>query len=199
MKKKEMTAGDILDSFKNDPEYVKMKEQKEKEWLKSIADLEAESSVFVQECSRFGYNLKTPGCLVKEKNLDPDLVALVIKYLYETHYSKGFRLGLAHSLTVPEAAYYFSDILDLFKKEKDIHVRYYLGVALSDAAKKQDDMDIIEHLIFDKEVGVERNALLGAIKRMKGEQRERTLTFAREDPELKINLHIFGLHRSVKK
>jgi hypothetical protein len=191
--KKGITVGEYLDLMEKDPEYVKRKEKQEQEHLKAIAALQAESSAFVQECSRFGYDIKSPGGLAKEKNLDPDLIPIMIKYLSEPQYSKGFRLGLASSLLVPEAAPHFNDILDLFKKEQDEHVRCPLGEALSAAAKKQDNLDVIESLIYDKEIGPDRSLLLDAVKRMKGEQRERALAFAREDPELKINLRLFGL------
>jgi hypothetical protein len=149
---KGMTAGEYLNLMKNDPEYVKMKEENEQERLKAITALQSESTAFVQECSRFGYDIKSPGGLAKEKKLDPDLIPIMIKYLSEPHYSKGFRMGLASSLTVPEAAPHFNDISGLFQKEKDEQVYYYLEMALSAAAKKQDDLDVIERLICDIEI-----------------------------------------------
>jgi hypothetical protein len=195
MIRKKMTAGEFIKSLESDPEYIKMKEKQEQERRKWLTAFEVECSVFAHECSRFGYQIKTTGGLVGKKNLNPELVSIMIKYLYDTSYSKEFREGIASSLVVPEAAPHFGDLLDLFQREKDegSHIRWTIALALSAAAKKQDDLNIIEQLIFDKKVGVDRNALLGAIKRMKGEQRERTITFAREDPVLKTNLQVFGL------
>jgi len=189
------TVGEIAKELAQDPEYLKMREKQEQELSKRRALIEAECSLFVADCSRFGYNIKTTWDLMEEKNLDPELVSLMIKYLCDPNYSDIFREGIAHSLLVPEAAPYFKDFLDLFKREKKegSPIRWSIACALSDAAKKQDELNIIESLIFDKKVGVDRSALLGAIKRMKGEQRERTLAFAREDPQLKINLHVYRL------
>jgi len=177
-----------------DPEeYPKIREELEQERLKKRALIEAECSSFVKDCSRFGYNIKTTWTLMGEKNLDPELVSIMIKYLYDTNYSNYFREGILRCLMVPEAAPYFKDFLDLFTKEEGSPIRYVIGYVLANAAKTQDELNIIESLIFDKKVGKDRWPLSGAIKRMKGEQRERTLTFAREDPEIKDNLHFFRL------
>ena len=195
MKKKLVKAGEFIESLKKNPEYNKMKEKQNQEMLKKEALLEAECLTFVNDCSRFGYIIKTTWDLMGKKHLEPELVSIMIKYLRESKYSEKFREGIARSLTVPESEPYFNDIFELFTREKNegSPIRWSIALALSYTAKKENELNIIESLIFDKKVGVDRSALLGAIKRMKGDQRERTLVFTREDPQLKINLHIYRL------
>jgi hypothetical protein len=196
-KKKIRTVEEFTTSLEQDPEYIKMRERKKQDLLERQALLEAECLPFVTECSRFGYNIKTTWDLMKEENLNPELVSIMVKFLYESNYSEKFREGIAHSLIVPESVPYFKDFLNLFLKEKKegSPIRYSIATILSEAARKQDELDIIEDLIFDKKIGVDRSAFLGAIKRMKGDQRKRTLAFAKEDPQLKINLRVYGLGR----
>ena len=194
-KNKMRTVKEFTEMLEQDPEYIKMREKKKQEMLKRRTLLEAECLLFVTECSRFGYHIKTTWDLIGEKNLNPELVSIMVKFLSESNYSDKFREGIARSLSVPESAPYFKDFFNLFLKEKKegSPIRWSIACALSNAARKQDELDVIENLIFDEKVGVDRSAFLGAIKRMKGEQRERTLAFAREDPQLKINLHLYRL------
>jgi hypothetical protein len=195
MRKQKMTAGEFGELLEKDPEYVKMRERKEQERFKKEAAFEVECSVFAHECSHFGYYIKTTWDLIG-KSIKPEFVPFLIKYLYEPDYSKDFREGIARSLDIPESIPFFNDILDLFSREMEngSPVQWSLACALAAATKKQSDVDIIEQMIYDNKLGVARNALLRVIKkRMKGEQRERTLLFAKEDPELKINLRSYGL------
>ena len=174
-----------------DPEYIKIKEGQEQEHLERIIALEDESSAFVQECARFGYNIKTAGSLVSLKNINPELIPVMIKYLNESGYSDAFRESVAFSLDVPESVPYFKDILDLFSREKDKESSacWAIACALAGAAKKQEDVDTIEQMIYDKNLGAVRSAFLHIVKKqMKGEQQERVLSFAKEDAELKNNL-----------
>jgi len=181
---------ELIKELAQNPE---MREKREKELLEKQALHRTECSSFAKDCSRFGYNIKTTWTLMGEKNLDPELVSIMIKYLYDTNYSNYFREGILRCLMVPEAAPYFKDFLDLFTKEESSPIRYVIRHVLANAAKTQDELNIIESLIFDKKVGKDRWSLSVAIKHMKGEQRERTLTFAREDPEIQVNLHFFRL------
>jgi hypothetical protein len=194
-KKKMRTVKEFTEMLEQDPEYIKMREKKKQEMLKRRALLEAECLPFVTECSRFGYHIKTTWDLMREKNINPELVPIMIKFLSEPNYTEKFREGIARSLTVPESTPYFKEFFNLFMKEKKegSPIRWSIACVLSHSARKQDELDVIENLIFDEKVGVDRSAFLGAIKRMKGEQHERTLAFARNDPQLKINLHIYRL------
>jgi len=194
--KKKMTILEWTEILINDPEFIKGSEREEQKRLKIIADLEVESSAIARDSSRFGYQIKVTWDLMRVKNLDPAMVSIMVKYLYEPNHSDKFREGIIRSLDVPESAPHFKEILDLFTKEQNPHLRWTIALALSAAAKEQEDFDIIERLIFDKKIGDVRSGFLGAIKRMKGQQRERTLAFAREDPELKINLHTYRLGTS---
>ena len=196
MAKKKKTVEEHFRELEQDPEYIKMKEKQEQEHFERIKAFEDESSAYVQECARFGYNIKTAGGLFGLKNINPDLIPIMIKYLNEPGYSNAFRESVAFSLDVPEAIPYFKDILDLFSREKDKKpsARWAIACALVGATKKQEDIDTIEQMIYDTKLGTVRSAFLYVVKKqMKGVQRERVLAFAREDAELKINLGVLRL------
>ena len=169
-----------------------MREREEQELQKRNEAFLIESIPYVQDCSRFGYNIKTAWGLANEKSINPELIPIMLNYLSDKNYSDIFRECIARSLDVPEAAPYFNDVLNMFNNENnDSKVKWVIGHALSLLAKKQDEVDIIEKMIYDKKLGINRSPFLHTVKKqMKGEQLERVLAFAREDPELKINLKV---------
>jgi len=187
-----MTVSEYLKSKEHDLEYIKMREREEQELQKRNEAFVIESIPYVQDCSRFDYNIKTAWGLANAKSINPELIPIMIKYLSDLSYSDRFRECIARSLDVPEAMPYFKDVLNIFNKENnDSKVKWVIGHALSLLAKKQDEVDIIEKMIYDKKLGINRSPFLHTVKKqMKGEQLERVLVFAREDPELKINLKV---------
>jgi len=80
-KKKMSTVKEFTEMLEQDPEYIKMREEKKQKLLERQALLEAECLPFVTECSRFGYHIKTTWDLMGEKNINPELVSIMVKFL----------------------------------------------------------------------------------------------------------------------
>jgi hypothetical protein len=195
MKKKGVTAAELMASLKNDPAFLAARAKEEQERQGELALLEAEYADFARDCFLVGYSLKTAWDLVQTDKPYPELIPILVKHLREENHSAKFREGIARALASPESSKYFAEIFSLFvaAKEQPPTVRWAIACALSVAAQDQQDLDTLEGLLLDKKIGQDRNALLQAVKRMPKEQRERVLSFAREDAELKINLGVYKL------
>jgi hypothetical protein len=195
----------------------RMEKKEDTERLKGEAAILVESIPFAVECINFGhrfsyqidsecfridYSIQRPSDLtrdyerpiiIEDESLHPDLIPIMIKHLSDKNHSFAFRHELAVALVVPEASPYFYDILRLYNKEENEQIQFQLAEALAEAAQTQDALDVIERLIHDKAFFF-RSSFLATVKRMeKGEQRERILEYARKEPELKQNFHIFRL------
>ncbi|MBD5447817.1 MAG: hypothetical protein HDR32_08810 [Treponema sp.] len=114
-----------------------------------------------------------------------------MKYLEEKKHSPKFREGVARALAVPKASPYFDRILAQYNDAKEEHevVRWSIACAICASARTQEQLNIVEQMIYDEKIGNDRNALTGAMRRMKGEQKERCLAYVKADEKLRINLH----------
>jgi hypothetical protein len=181
--------------LKNDTNYQLEFEKREQERKREWAMLEAEYSEFAKDCFDTGYCLKTAWDLIEIADPYPALIPVLIKHLHKENHSAKFREGIARALAVYDSASYFNEIFSIYSETRNEPetVRWAIASALSVAAREKQDFDIIEKLIFDKNIGNDRSALLYAVKHMSGEQRKRVLAFAKSEPELKINLRVHNL------
>jgi hypothetical protein len=196
MKKKGITAAELMTRLQNDPTYQVEREREEQEREKSLAQLEAEFSEFAQECFRAGYSLKTAWDLVQTDKPYPELVPILVKYLGEEGHSVKYREGVARALATSDSAGFFCDILLQFNTAGDQSkgVRWAIACALAQAAQDEDSLDTVERLLADKSFGRDRAPLVQAIKRMPKEQRTRVISSAVKDSDLKedLKLHKIG-------
>lgn len=187
-----MTAAELIKKLENDKEYQARIRQRNLE-IKEKWDLVAkESESFSKECKQAGYSLETAWDLIMVEEPYPELIPILIKYLEEKNHSPKFREGIARALAVSDSYPYFDRLLKLYYESKEEYetVPWAIACALSAAAVTQEQLDVIEKMIYDKEIGEDRFALLSSIKSMKGNQKQRVLAYAHSDEALKKNLRI---------
>lgn len=121
----------------------------------------------------------------------PKLIPILIKYLEQKSHSSQFKEGVARALAVRDSSDYFDKIIALYNdaKEDAETVRWAIACAICESARTQEQLTIVEQMIYDEKIGNDRNALLDAIKRMKGEQKKRCLAYVNANEALRINLH----------
>ena len=187
---KKLTATELMKKLENDKDYQEKKKQKDFALKQKHELLVKEYKSFSKECKKLGYSLETAWDLVMVKQPYPDLIPILMKYLEEKNHSSKFREGIARALAVYDSSPYFDRLFELYKESKNEckNVSWAIACTLSASALTQEQFDIIEKMIYNKEIGNDRNALLNAIKRMKGEQKKRCLAYARQDEALRINL-----------
>lgn len=149
------------------------------------------SKSFSNDCRRLGYDLETTWDAIPVAKKAPELIPILMKYLEEKKHSPKFREGVARALAVPKASPYFDRILAQYNDAKEEHevVRWSIACAICASARTQEQLNIVEQMIYDEKIGNDRNALTGAMRRMKGEQKERCLAYVKADEKLRINLH----------
>lgn len=190
-----MTTEELLNKLKNDKQYQARLKTREEDLQKRHEILVKESKSFSKDCYLLGYELETPWDLINISEPYPKLIPTLIKYLEQENYSSQFREGVARSLAVKDSTEYFDNILHQYNKTPvtSENVKWAIACALSESARTQNHYDIIEKLICDVENGVSRNALLDTVKRMRKEQKETILQYARTDVQLLPNLKMLGV------
>ena len=186
-----MTAEELMKKLSDDKTYQERNHLKDLEIKRNHDLLAKEYEQFSNDCKKFGYSLETAWDLIMVEESYSDLIPVLINYLAEKNHSPKFREGIARALAVYDSSPYFNKILELYYESKDEHesVHWAIACALSAAAITQDQLDVIEKLILNKDIGNDRNALLDSIPKMKGEQRIRVVDYAKSDLQLKINLN----------
>lgn len=190
-----MTAAELIKKLENDKDYQERICQKDLELKQKHDLLVKESESFANECKQAGYALETAWDLIMVEEPYPELVPVLIKYLEEKNHSTKFREGIARALAVFDSSPYFDRLLKVYYESKGEYetVPWAIACALSAAAVTQLQLDVIEKMIYDKEIGDDRSALLDSIRNMKGKQKQRVLAYARSDEALKKNLRIYKL------
>ncbi|MCH5294227.1 MAG: hypothetical protein J1E07_10880 [Treponema sp.] len=186
-----ITAKELMEKLAKDKDYQERARKKKAKILEAAAKLDKEYKPFSRECKRAGHSVETAWDLLPVKKPYPELMPILMKYLEEKNHSPRFRDGVARAMAVPEASPYFDRILAQYYDAKDEHetVRWAIALAICESARTQEQLDVVEQMIYDEKVGNDRNALLGAIKRMKGEQKKRCLAYVNDTEALRINLH----------
>lgn len=191
-----MTASELIKQLEKDKNYQDKLNEKTVEIQKKHDILVKESKCFSKDCSKFGYSLETAWDLIMIKDSYPDLIPLLMKYIEEKNHSAEFREGIARALAVKDSSPFFNRLLKLYyeaEKEPET-VRWAFVCALSAAAITQEQLDVIENMIYDEKLGEDRIGLLDAIKKMKLVQKKRVIEYVSKDDKLSENLKILRIN-----
>lgn len=186
-----ITAKELIEKLAKDEKYQEMMRKKEEKLLEADRKLVREYEPFSRDCTQAGYSFETAWEVIPVAKQTPELIPILLKYLEEKNHSPRFREGVARALAVPKASPYFDRILAQYNdaKEERETVRWAIALAVCESARTQEQLNIVEQMIYDEKIGNDRNALTGAMKRMKGEQKKRCLAYVKADAVLWKNLH----------
>jgi hypothetical protein len=140
MKRKPITAGELMSRLANDPDYISRMAVKEQQRAESRAAYASEESKLVEEVRSLGYNISSvwdfvnnkPHPVLARRFVGPYTRAypVLVKHLSLPHHPK-IREGIVRALTEKTAAPFASEaLLKEFYSEKDIEVRWAIANAL---------------------------------------------------------------------
>jgi hypothetical protein len=105
-KKKPVTAAELMERLKGDPEWVRQDEEREVRHSAKAAqlraELEPEEGPLIADLASVGYNVDSVWDLVNAKASYPAAIPVLLKHLPVARHPK-LRQGIARALTVPEA------------------------------------------------------------------------------------------------
>lgn len=143
MKRKRITAAELMAELNADPEFVAKRQQREEELLEREAGYRRAEAPLVDELRTAGFEVDSAWDLVNTPGSYPKAVPILLAHL-ERPYPAAVREGIARALAVPDArAAGWSVLMRLFAEEREKRVKDGLAVALAAAADDQVIGDII--------------------------------------------------------
>lgn len=183
MKKKRITAAELMARLNADPEFVAREAQREEERRKREAEYELAEAPLVEELRAAGFQVQSAWDLVNTPGSYPRALPILLAHLPRP-YPAPVREGIARALAVRETKALAWDVLTgLFVKEPEKCVRDGLAVAISAAADDEVLEDVIA-LAREPRHGASRVLLLWALERSKAPQARAALMELGSDPEL---------------
>lgn len=161
MKEKNISAAEFLAQLENDPEYQKMKREKEKVWAEQRRILDEDQKELVSECQAVGYPIKSVWDFVNSEDSYLAALPILVEHLGKDHH-KRVRQGIVRALLTPEASGVVSaePIIKQFCDEVDSEseLKWLLGSAIANTATLADAMTICD-LMEDENHGKGREDL----------------------------------------
>lgn len=185
MKGKGVTAAELIARLNADRHYVSKRKEQEKALLEEQAAFEAAEAPVVAELRAIGVGVNSAWDIVNRKESFPQAMPVLRKHL-ELDYPPKVREGIARAMSDSAARQYWRDLVQLFKREADKHVKDAIAVALCGAAGPEHYDELIS-LILDPASGSSRILLTWALeRRIPAELAEPILVELAKDPVTKL-------------
>src|SRR6266567_7744674 len=135
MRKRDPTAAEFLSTLEARSEFVRRREQQEKDRRAREEESKLEQARLLSELERGGVKVSTVWDLVNERESYKDVVPILVKHL-SLPYSRGVKEGIARSLTVRYAGQdAFRCLVEEFRKQNDdseTGLKWVLGNAIAE-------------------------------------------------------------------
>jgi hypothetical protein len=187
MKKKSVTARELMQRLNIDPTFVARREREEQEREKQAAQWRQAEAPLVEELRAAGYQVTSAWDLVNTASPYPRALPILLKHL-ALGYPASVREGIARALAVRDARFAFPVLLHLYTSEQEQRVKDGLAVALAQTSDDNVIGDMIG-LARDPRHGSSRVLLLSALQRSRDPLADATLRELGSDPELKTEVH----------
>jgi len=174
------TAEEIVEELKSNPEYQKMRAEKERKLQERLRASHEEQKELTADLSRVGVNVRSAWDLVNTDEPYPAAIPILVDHLRRP-YSEKTKEGIARALAVPEAKDFWDILLEEFKNNPDMTTRgskWGVGCALSVVALQTCRYQEALQLLRNKRYGKSRGIMLD------------TLAFSK-DPEIRAMLKEF--------
>ncbi|MHB1844958.1 MAG: HEAT repeat domain-containing protein [Deltaproteobacteria bacterium] len=162
MKKKNITAAELMARLNADPRFVAERQKREEELEKRAAEWTRAEQPLVEELRQAGFKVSSAWDLVNTSTPYPKALPILLDHLQKP-YPGPVRDGIARALAVPEARFGWEVIVRCFRNETEERVKDGLACAIAETA---DDGVIDEVIAFVRNPHeVSRVLLLRALER----------------------------------
>ena len=182
MKKKRITAAELMAQLNADPDFVARRARREEELQKRVAEYRVAEAPLVADLRAAGYQVQSAWDLVNTPGSYPTAVPILLAHLPRP-YPPAVREGIARALAVREASCGWEVLTRLYRDEQEGRAKDGLAVAIAAAANDELIGDVIV-LARDRSQGPSRVLLLGALKRSKDPRARAALIDLAADPDL---------------
>lgn len=149
-KQKPMAAADFMAQLEKDPEYQRKTREKEKQWKKQRAILDADQKELVSELNAAGIQVTSVWDLVNAPNFYQAAIPILVEHLEKEHHPRTAE-GIVRALITPESKGNAGILIRMFesrmfKSEADpeFQMKWLLGAAIAESAVESDADKIIE-------------------------------------------------------
>ncbi|EDL59892.1 hypothetical protein [Gimesia maris] len=146
MKKKPMSAKELMDELEKDPEYQLRMQKKEKESAIREQELAEDERELIQECHAVGITINSVWDFVNTSVSYASAIPILARHLEKNHHPWTIQ-GIVRALTTPESrGVAFSALVKIFRdtSDADSELKWLLGDAIAQAAMPTDIEEIIE-------------------------------------------------------
>ena len=188
MKKKRVTAAELLAKLNANPQFVAERAREKEERERLAAEWALAEAPLIEELRAVGVHVGSVWDLVNTRDSYPKAVPILLASLHRA-YPAPVREGIARALAVPEAKLHWEMLKRLYRDEPGGRVKDGLAVAV--AATADDDVigDVIT-LLRDTHLGPSRLLLLSALERSADPRARSTLMELGTDPELSREIQV---------
>ncbi|HEU4731369.1 MAG TPA: hypothetical protein VFT22_25925 [Kofleriaceae bacterium] len=189
MKKRWMTAKELMDKLNADPEFVASRAKKEAELQERVAEYRRAEAPLVKELRAARFQVESAWDLVNTPGSYPSAIPILLAHLPRP-YPAAVREGIARALAVPETKAMGWDLLvQLYREEPEKRVKDGIAVALAEAADDEVIGEVIS-LVRDARHGACRGLLLSALERSADPRARATLMELGTDPDLTKEIQV---------
>ena len=168
IRKKEITAAELMAQLRQDPEFCAREKLQEEELKRREQLSRIEQAQLLSELREVGVVVDSVWDLVNTRAEYPAAIPVLVRHLSNS-YTRGVKEGIARALTVeyagPEALRKF---IDEFLKQDDnsgISLKWVLGNAIATVATSSDEEAMIS-LATDRAHGVAREPIIAQLRRV---------------------------------
>jgi hypothetical protein len=183
MKRKNVTAAELMARLNSDPEWVARKKEQDEAFQRKHDEYARAEAPLVEELRAAEVPVNSAWDLVNTPNAYSQSLPILINHL-QRPYPDAVRDGIARALAVPDAKFAWPLLVKLYREEREKRTKSGLAVALSNIA----DDAVIDELITlarDPQHGVSRVALLDGLRRTRLPRARRALVEFGTDPLLR--------------
>lgn len=185
MRKKKVTASELMDQLNADPEHVARRNEQETAVRRKEAEYARAEMHLVRELRDAGAQVSWVWDLVNTKTPYPQLIPILVSHL-DRAYPEKVREGIARALAVPEARVVWNDLVRHYIAETDTGthgMKWALHLAIAAAA----DVTVLDPLIrlaCDRRHGRNRALFIDALARIDDPRAKAALKELESDPDL---------------
>jgi hypothetical protein len=185
MKRKPMTASELMAQLNADPEYVARKKRLDEAHQRTADELARAEEPLVEALRAAGAPISTIWDLVNFKGRYPKLMPILMEHL-DRAYPLRIREGIARALATRDARPYWDQLVSRFLASTDTQpngLKWALHMAISAAA----DASVLDELIklaIDKRHGHNRALFVDALVRIRDPRALAALDELESDPDL---------------
>lgn len=180
---KRMTAAELLEQLRANPEYIAARERDSAVHSKVEAKLRQAEQPLIRALSEVGVDVTSVWDLVNRAVPYPEALPVLASHLLQS-YPDAVREGIARALAVPAARFAWDVLLGAYGRENAPRVKDGLAIAIAATADDQNISEVAE-LLLDTRHGPSRLLLLQAIARSESAHARDLLQDLSADPVLK--------------